>query len=182
MMVRNLLVLWLCCVSQTKIRIRAHMNLPCGRCQLNEYTAIKRGATMRSPADNIFCSPAKKLELQTRTSWIKPLQPSTGPWSLGQPLEKKFLPQITDSIYNAIASLKKIHRAGEQGWSNSSLEKVQQQLQTIKVIKVTADDMRTWLFWVFKNIISAQNHKIAKADYRGFSTPVKPSVCSFPFI
>lgn len=70
---------------------------------------------MRSPADNIFCSPAKKLELQTRTSWIKPLQPSTGPWSLGQPLEKKFLPQITDSIYNAIASLKKIHRAGEQG-------------------------------------------------------------------
>lgn len=62
----------------------------------------------------------------------KPLQPSTGPWCLGQQLEKKLLPQITDSICNAIASLKKMHRAEEERWSNSSLEQVQQQLQTIK--------------------------------------------------
>lgn len=45
----------------------------------------------------------------------KPLQPSTDPWSLGQQFEKKFLPQITDSIYSAIPSLNKMHRAEEEG-------------------------------------------------------------------
>lgn len=117
MMVRNLLTLWLCCVSQTKIRIRAHMNLPCGRCQLNEYTAIKRGATMWSPAENISVLQQRNESYKRELPENKPLQLSTGPWSLGQPFEKKFLPQITDSIYNAIASLKKIHRAGMKQYS-----------------------------------------------------------------
>lgn len=87
MMVRNLLTLWPCCVSQTKIRTRAHMNLPCGRCQLNEYTATKREATMWSPADKIFCSPAEKQELQTRSCWeqtsaafYRSLVPRTAVW------------------------------------------------------------------------------------------------------
>lgn len=177
----NLLTLRLCCVSQRKIRAK----------KKNKSTHELTLWTM--PAEWIYCNKKRShnvitsrqiFVLQQRNKSYKqelaenkPLQPSTGPWSLGQQFEKKFLPQITESIYNAIASLKKMHRAEEEGWSNSSLE---HQLQTIKVIKVTADDRRTWLFWVLKNIISAQKHKIAKTVNRGISTPVKPSVCSFP--
>lgn len=71
MMFRNSLTSQPSCVSpkQTKIRIIAHMNLPCGWCQLNEYTAIKRRATTWAPADKTFCSPAEKQELQTQTCW-----------------------------------------------------------------------------------------------------------------
>lgn len=71
-----------------------------------------------------------------------------------------------------------MHRAEEEGWNNSSSEQVQQ-LQTIKVIKVTADDMRTGLFWVFKKIISAQKHKIAKLT-SGFLAYQSNLLCVLP--